>query len=157
MRKQVYLETTIVSYLTARHGRDLIRAARLEITREWWHERKGDFDIYISQFVLDEAAQGDREAAAERLKLLEGLPLLEANDPVVDLGEALTGKGVLPAKAATDALHIAVATVHEMDILLTWNCKHLANAEMLVGVVRLLRDQGYETPIVCTPDELMGV
>ena len=157
MRKQVYLETTVVSYLTARSGRDLIRAARLEITREWWKERRGDFDLYISQFVLDEAGQGDREAAGERLKLLEGLPLLEVNDPVVELGEALIEKGVLPAKAVTDALHIAVAVVHEMDILLTWNCRHLANAEMLVGVGRLVRAQGYEAPIICTPDELMGV
>jgi len=154
--KRVYLETTIMSYLTARPGRDLIRAARQEVTRLWWAERSPDFDLYISQFVLDEAGEGDEDAARRRLLLLEGLPLLETTEQVVALGQALVQQDIMPQRAATDALHVAVATVHGMDVLLTWNCRHLANAELLGDIARLIRSRGYEPPVICTPDELMG-
>jgi len=154
--KRVYLETTIMSYLTARPGRDLIRAARQEVTRLWWDERSPDFDLYISQFVLDEAGEGDEDAARRRLLLLEELPLLETTEQVVALGQAFVQQDIMPQRAATDALHVAVATVHGMDVLLTWNCRHLANAELLGDIARLIRSKGYEPPVICTPDELMG-
>ena len=156
MRKQVYLETTIVSYLTARPSRDLIRAARQQLTRDWWQYRRGDFDLHISQFVLDEAGDGDPDAARRRLEFLEGLPLLETNEQAIELAEALTSEGALPDQAATDALHIAMATVHSIDVLLTWNCRHLANAELLGDVSRLLWAKGFSPPIICTPEELLG-
>ncbi len=156
MPKRVYLETTIMSYLTARPGRDLIRAARQEVTRLWWDERSPDFDLYISQFVLDEAGEGDEDAARRRLLLLEELPLLETTEQVVALGQAFVQQDIMPQRAATDALHVAVATVHGMDVLLTWNCRHLANAELLGDIARLIRSKGYEPPVICTPDELMG-
>jgi hypothetical protein len=106
--------------------------------------------------VLDEASDGDPAAAAQRLKLLHGLPLLPLTDEVRDVATGLLDAGVLPQKAQADGVHIAVATVHEMDVLLTWNCRHLANAVILGAIGRHLRDRGYEAPIICTPDELMG-
>jgi len=156
MKKRVYLETTIVSYLTARPSRDLIQVARQELTREWWEERRDDFDLYISQFVVDEAGSGDAVAAEKRLRILDNLQQLAVTDEAIALGEMLIREGALPEKAATDGLHRALATVHEMDVLLTWNCRHLANAEILGVVNRLIRSRGFESPIICTPDELMG-
>ena len=156
MRKRVYIETTIVSYLTAKPSRDLIRMAHQEITREWWEGQRARHDLCVSQFVLDEAGDGDAEAAEERIKALEGLPLLAVTDEVRELAKALVKQGLLPKTAATDALHLALVIVHEVDILLTWNCRHLANAVMLRDAGRLVRMKGYEMPIVCTPEELMG-
>ncbi len=156
MKKRVYIETSIVSYLSARPSRDLIQAARQQITVDWWEDRRREFVLFVSQYVLDEAGDGDADAARRRLNLLDGLPLLETTGEAVELGEALIAEGAVPNKAVTDALHIAVATVHEMDILLTWNCQHLANAEILGAVSRIVRSKGYEPPVICTPDELMG-
>lgn len=156
MKKQVYVETSVVSYLTARQSRDLVRAARQEVTLEWWDRRRKEFDLYISALVLQEAGQGDREAARKRLEALDGLPLLKLTDEAVVLAEALLKEGPLPAKAADDAIHLALATVSEMDFLLTWNCRHLANAELSGPAARFLRAKGYEPPVVCTPEELMG-
>jgi hypothetical protein len=156
MKKRIYIETTVVSYLTARPGRDLIRAARSEITRQWWSVERQRFLLYISPFVIDEAAKGDAEAARLRLQALEGLPLLEPDDEVIKLAEDLIRQRVLPRRAATDAIHIALATVHKMDILLTWNCRHLANAETLGDVGKLIWSQGYIPPVICTPEELTG-
>ena len=156
MKKRVYIETSIASYLTARPSRDLIQAARQQITTDWWEDRRSEFELFVSQYVLDEAGEGDLAAARRRLELLSGLPVLRTAEEATDLAEALLADGVLPRKAATDALHIAVLTVHELNILLTWNCKHLANAEILGEVGRNLRSRGYEPPVICTPDELMG-
>jgi predicted nucleic acid-binding protein len=156
MKKSVYLETTISSYLASRPSRDLILAAHQAITREWWERRREDFDLYVSQYVVDEAGDGDSEAAARRLRALEGIPVLETTAAVVSLGEALVRARVVARRAAIDALHLAVASVHGMDILLTWNCKHLANAERVPEILRVIRAHGHEPPIICTPEELMG-
>ena len=156
VKQRVYLETTIVSYLTARPSRDLVLAAHQEVTRQWWEEQRGQFRLFVSQFVLDEAGDGDPMAAAERLKLLDGFPLLPLTDEVRDVATGLLDAGILPPKAQADAVHIAAATVHEMDVLLTWNCRHLANGVLLGSIGRHLRSEGYEVPIICTPDELIG-
>jgi hypothetical protein len=156
VKKRVYLETSIASYLAARPSRDLIQAARQQITSDWWEDRRNEFDLFISQYVLDEAGDGDVVAARRRLEVLDGLSLLETTEEAIDLAEVLISEKAVPSKAATDALHIAVATVHEMNVLLTWNCKHLANAEMLGEVSRVIRSREYEPPVICTPDELMG-
>ncbi len=152
----VYLETSIPSYLKARPSRDLVIAARQQTTRDWWDFRRGDFALHISQLVLDEAGEGDREAAAERLEAVRGIPILDVSEPAVGLAETLLQAGVFPEKAARDALHLAVASAHGMDILLTWNCTHLANAEIMGTLADAILSEGYEPPIICTPDELMG-
>jgi PIN domain-containing protein len=156
MQQAVYIETTIVSYLTARPSGDLITAAHQQITQEWWTRRRADFELFVSQFVIQEARMGDVEMAQKRLEELQALALLEVNEKVEDLAQALIADGALPAKAAIDALHIAVATVHGMDYLLTWNCKHIANAELQLKVAAVCRGRGFEPPIICTPEELLG-
>jgi hypothetical protein len=154
--RSVYLETTIISYLVARPSQSVRLAAHQEITREWWAKRRVEFDLFISQVVFDEAAGGERAKAEERLALLAGLPLLDVDEEAAYLARSLTTRGPMPLKAERDALHVAVAAVHEMDFLLTWNCKHLANAEMAERVDCIILRHGYKPPRICTPEELMG-
>ena len=157
MNPKLYLETTVPSYLTAWSSRDLIRAGHQQITKEWWQTRRDHFDVYVSQFVLDEAAGGDAEAARERLAAIKDFPLHDITEEVDDLATALLTSLTLPAKAATDAAHIAIAAVHSMHFLLTWNCTHIANAEMSVAIENACRERGFSCPVICTPEELMGV
>jgi len=156
MRPRIYIETTIVSYLTARRSRDLVVAAHQQITEDWWALRRADFDLFVSQSVLSEAAAGDPVAARLRLEAIELLDLLDITDEVEELAERLVASKIVPNKAAEDALHIAVATVHHMDYLLTWNCRHIANAEIRQRLISSVSDQGYMLPIICTPEELSG-
>jgi len=155
-RPTIYIETTIVSYLKARPTTDVIRQGHQELTRQWWRERGPDFELFTSQFVLDEAAAGDPTAAAERLEVLADLDLLVIPDEVEPLAERLLRAGALPAKARVDALHVAVATVNGMQFLLTWNCKHLANAMLRRTIEGVCRTAGYEPPAIGTPLDLMG-
>lgn len=156
MKKRVYIETSIVSYLTARPTRDLIRMAHQQITLEWWEQYRHEFSLHVSQLVLDEAARGDPDAARRRSTVIRALPLLPLTDEAIALAERLVGSGLIDEKAAMDALHLGVATTHGMDFLLTWNCRHLANARMLTEIGRFVRTMEYELPFVCTPEELMG-
>lgn len=156
MKPRLYLETTIPSYLTAWPSRDVVMAGHQQVTREWWERRRGDFTIYISTFVLDEAGDGDPSAAERRLETLEGLPLLAATSEALGLADRLLRECRLPSRAATDAVHIAIATMHGMDYLLTWNCAHLANAEIIPKVRAVCENAGYVCPMICTPEELMG-
>jgi predicted nucleic acid-binding protein len=153
MSPKAYLETSVVSYLTARPSRDLVRAAHQQVTREWWASR-GDFSLFISQFVLDEAAAGDVDAAAQRLEALRDATILDITEEAIRLASNLVVGGGLPTKARVDALHVAIAAVHGMDFLLTWNCKHIANAATRTRIEDLCRADGFEPPIICTPLEL---
>lgn len=108
-------------------------AGNQELTREWWGGRRDDFDLYISQFVLDEDGIGDVTAARRRMDILSGIKELEINKDAESLAGKLVRDGVVPQKAATDAAHIAVAAVNQMDYLLTWNGKHIANCGRSAG------------------------
>ena len=156
VKPRLYLKTTVPSYLTAWPSRDLIRAGHQQITREWWAHRRSDFEIFVSQLVIDEAGAGDAVAARERLAVLADVALLDLTGEVDALASALVTSLALPAKAATDAAHIALAAVHGMHFLLTWNCAHIANAEMAVAIESGCRDHGFVAPVICTPEELMG-
>jgi predicted nucleic acid-binding protein len=156
MSETVYIETSIIGYLTARTSNNLILMANIEATREWWDTRREQFELYISQTVLDEAARGDAEIAKRRLEILSDFPLLEVNEAVQDLAAQFLTKSNLPPKAADDAIHIAVATIYSLDYLLTWNCKHIANAQIQKKLVQISLDAGYELPTICTPYEFMG-
>jgi hypothetical protein len=156
MAQRVYLETTIPSYLTAWPSRDLIIAGHQQLTKEWWRTRRTEFELYISQFVIDEAGAGDAEAAGERLVILSPLPLLDISEAVLELASAILQAGVIPPKAARDAAHIAVAAVHNIDFLLTWNCAHIANAQVIKKVQAICTRGGFPCPLICTPEELMG-
>ena len=155
-RAAVYIETSIVSYLTARPSRDLLVAAHQQLTVAWWEQQRSHNDLFTSQVVLTEARAGDPEAAQRRLAVLERLPLLDVTDMAITLAAALVSGQVLPAQAAQDALHIAVTCVHGVEYLLTWNCAHLANARLRSRIEQVCRDAGYIPPIICTPEELEG-
>ncbi len=153
---KVYLETTIASYLTAHTSRNLVVAAHQELTLEWWNQHRHRFDVFVSALVLEEAASGDPEMAARRLVELRGIPVLGLDEDARALAKRFLDSGLLPTKAVGDAIHVALATLHGMDYLLTWNCRHIANAEIVRGLVRLCAEAGYELPALCTPEQLMG-
>jgi len=156
MSEAVYIETSILGYLTARSSRDLVVAANIEITREWWDTRRSYFQLYSSQAVIKETSQGDVQIASQRLEIIRDSVLLDLNQSVLDLAEQFLKRSSLPAKADIDAVHIAAATVHGMDYLLTWNCKHIANAQIQRKLAEISLNFGYELPILCTPYELLG-
>jgi len=156
MKAKLYLETTIPSYYVARPSRDLVLSAHQKLTRRWWKERFRDFEVFISDVVLDEISRGEPAMIAKRVKLVKELPLLAATDEARRLAEALIKSGPLPVKAARDAAHIALSAVHGMHFLLTWNCRHIANAEMLRHIERVCGRYGFNCPVVCTPDEMLG-
>jgi len=154
MRQTLYLETTIPSYVTSRPSRDLIIAGHQQVTKEWWEKRRDAFQIYISQLVIDEAGAGDPGAAQERMQVIKDFSVLDITPEVGLLASGILASGILPRKAATDAAHIAIAAVHGMDFLLTWNCVHIANATIAKAVANTCRQRGFECPVICTPEEL---
>ena len=156
VKETVYIETSIIGYLTARSSNNLILMANVEMTHEWWDTRSVHFNLYISQTVLDEVARGNKEQASKRIEIIQDFPLLEVNEAVQELAIQFLSKSNLPPKAADDALHIAVATVYGLDYLLTWNCKHIANAQIQKKLAQISLDAGFELPTICTPYELMG-
>jgi len=156
-RKSVYIETSIVSYLTARPSNNLLAAAWQGVTVDWWDARRNQFDLFISATVIEEASQGDSRAAARRLEALAGIPLLPITGAVATLSKLLINEGGVPRKALEDALHIAVSSIHGIDYLLTWNCRHIDNAETKPLIRKICATHGYSCPEICTPQELMGV
>lgn len=156
MKPRVYLETTVISYLAARPSRDLVVAAHQQVTREWWDGRKEQFELFVSPLVIREVSAGDQEAARQRLALVARLPQLALNEEVRNLAGALLNRGAVPRGAEEDAFHIAIAAAHGMDYLLTWNCRHIANAEVEQLISGVCAAAGLECPVICTPEELMG-
>jgi hypothetical protein len=152
---RLYLETTIPSCLTAWPSGNVVIAGHQETTREWWATCQERFELHVSQFVLDEAGAGDPEAARLRLEVLRGLPELPATEAALTLAGALLAEGAVPEKARTDAAHIAVAAVHGMDFLVTWNCRHIANAEMEPRIREVCVRHGWRYPKICTPEQLL--
>src|SRR5947209_3041660 len=154
--ESVYLETSFISYLVARPSRDLLVAAHQQVTHEWWANRRSEFECTVSQVVIDEASGGDSAEAQKRLDIIAGLPELEITEDAAALAGAIMASGVLPPHVARDAAHVAVAAVHAVDYLLTWNCKHLANAQISRRIALVCEKAGHRVPIICTPEELMG-
>lgn len=156
MRKLVYVETSIVSYLTARPSRDLRAAAWQQITTQWWEQERGKYDLCVSALVAAEASQGSPEAAQRRLQFLADLLELPIDDEVEEFAAKLMAGGGVPAAAEGDALHIAIAAVNETDYLLTWNCRHIDNAVTKPIIRSLCAVAGYTCPEICTPLELLS-
>jgi len=155
MKTKIYIETSVISYLTSRPSRDIIIAAHQQITEEWWRTRRHLFNLYASQLVSREASAGDKEQAQKRLNALEKVELLEITENALSLSAILIKKGVIPREAPEDALHISIAVVNGIDFLLTWNCKHIANAKMRSKIEQVCLSCGYGPIIICTPEELM--
>jgi len=155
VKRRVYVETTIVSYLASRPSRDVIVAGRQQVTHRWWEVRRPSFDVVISQVVLDEISAGDPEAARRRLEVIAGLPLLDVTPEAAELAVRLIERVPLPSQASVDATHVAVAACHHVDFVMTWNVAHIANAVLRRRVEAVCRTVGFDAPILCTPDELM--
>ena len=156
MLPKVYIETTIPSYLTSRPSRDIIIAGHQQVTHDWWSKRRNDFELYISEIVIRECQAGDPVMARKRLDLLAEIPLLEILPDVDLIANQLITIGPIPKKAETDAAHIAIAATNGIDYLLTWNCRHIANAEMQEQIREICRQAGFRMPVICTPEELLG-
>lgn len=154
MKPKVYIETTIISYLAAWPSRDLVMAAHQQITREWWESRRTGFELFVSQLVIEEAGRGDVDAAARRLEAVRGIPLLAEGSEIAPFAKLLVSQGILPSVAMADAVHIATASMNGMDYLLTWNCRHIANARTRDRIEEACRNEGIGAPIICTPEEL---
>jgi predicted nucleic acid-binding protein len=157
VKAKVYIETTVISYLTARPNRDVVIAGHQKITHDWWQTCRERFELVASQLVVREASAGDSRAAQKRLERLATLTLLEVTEEAVTLAQELLTTGAVPEKAAEDALHLAIAVTNGVEYLLTWNCKHLANATLRTKIEDACRSAGYEPAIICTPEELLEV
>ncbi len=155
MKRKVYIETSVISYLTARPSKTILGAAHQQLTQSWW-ERRFEYDLLVSQSVWQECAAGDPDAARRRMAALEELDVLAVTEEMIGLAEALIAQRLIPAKAIEDALHIAIATLHHVDFLLTWNCRHIANPVIQEGIAEYLEQRGLFLPIICTPEELLG-
>ena len=155
MKPRLYLETTIPSYLVARRSRDLRLAADQETTQQWWEAERQGFSIFISTTVLKEIQRGDPTQAAARAAWLAGVPLLDDLPEASELAKRLLRDEIIPAVAADDATHLALAAAHQMDFLLTWNCKHINNHHIRTRIQRACEAVGLACPDICTPAELM--
>jgi predicted nucleic acid-binding protein len=154
MKQSVYIETTVVSYLTAWSSRDIIRAAHQRITHDWWHTQPNRFELFTSELVVLEASAGDPTAAKPRLEVLAGLRIADSSDAADALASALLLASALPPKSARDALHVAVAATNGIDYLLTWNCTHLAKAQMRDRIEQTCAAAGFRPPVIATPEQL---
>ncbi len=155
MKPRLYLETTIPSYLVARRSRDAIMHGQQASTRKWWEHRRVDYEVFVSEFVDIEVGRGDAEMAVARAAAIQGLPRLTATEVVRELAAEILRTGLIPAKAALDASHIAVASVHQMDILLTWNCTHIHNVVISRQIEHICARAGWPCPAICTPFDLL--
>ena len=153
-KKKVYVETSVVSNLTARRSYNLIDAARQAATQTWWDTMRCEFDLFVSLLVIDEASKGDSEASRKRLEALKEMSVVTITREMEVLAERLLEATAVPRSSYEDAVHIAAATVGKMDYLLTWNCKHIANAVTMPKIFKVCNDSGYQCPIICTPEQL---
>lgn len=152
----VYVETSIISYLRQKPSTQVVLAARQLLTDQWWNDERRNYQLVASQFVIDEASAGDPTLAAERLQLLAGIPLLPLDPVIADIADEIMSRAILPEKARTDALHIATVAHHRIQYLLTWNCRHIANARILPRIHDVLIDLLIPVPVICTPEEMVG-
>ena len=155
-KKKVYVETSVISNLTARPSRDIIKNARQLATQDWWGSASDRFELYVSSLVEREAAKGDEEAAAKRIGALQGIPRLLITDEMLVLAEKLLDATAVPRTSFDDAVHIAVASVSGMEFLLSWNCKHIANPVTKPLIRKTLEGLGFNYPEICTPLDMKG-
>jgi len=156
MKPVVYVESSVISYLVARPSRDVVAAGRQAVTVDWWENESARFELRVSVLVEDEVSRGDPSAAERRLGVIAEIPILAATEHARDLAARLIDENVVPAGSEDDALHIAIASTQGTDYLLTWNFKHINNAETKKAVARVVESFGYVCPILCSPEELGG-
>ncbi|MCX6146884.1 MAG: type II toxin-antitoxin system VapC family toxin [Candidatus Kapabacteria bacterium] len=156
-KQKVYIETSVISYLTSRPSRDIIVSSHQQITNQWWKKSKSKFNNYISEFVIDEISKGDKSASEIRLASVKNIQLLEYDDDIVEIAINYANLLSIPEKARLDAFHLAISVYYEIDFLLSWNCKHIANAVVMSKLRDYNKTKNLFTPILCTPLELLEV
>ncbi len=154
MKKRVYIETSVISYLVARDSRDVVSLAKQQLTRDWWKNESQHYELFVSQWVVDEIKRGDSEASRLRMVVVEDMISLQLTRIIIDLAHALLRSKIIPSSAELDAFHVATAAVNEMDYLLTWNCKHINNARTLGRMAEVITQSGYNPPAISTPESL---
>ena len=152
----VYIETSVISYLMQRPSSQVVMAAHQFQTQRWWNDERTSYELVVSQYVIDEASAGDHSLAADRLRILNGIAVLPPHPQIPRIANEIMSRAILPPKAQVDALHIACVAHHRIQYLLTWNCRHIANAKILPRIYNLLNDFGIPISIICTPEELLG-
>ena len=152
--EKVYVESSVISYITARPSRDLVVSARQAITNEWREQKRKKYDVYISELVIEEIASGDKEAAQKRLDAVKAIPNLEITETAKELASLLISSGAVPDNSPEDALHIGLAAAQGVEYLLTWNFKHINNATKRADITQLIESQGFLSPVLCSPEEL---
>ena len=156
MNKSVYIESSVISYLTARPSRDLVIAGHQALTAEWWNERRLRYDVYVSPLVVEEISAGDASAAEERLRVIADIPSVTIAAEAESLASALLDANAVPANSGRDALHVAIAATQGIDYLIMWNFRHINNASTRTMVVNVVSDFGLVCPVLCSSEELMG-
>ena len=157
MKPTVYIETTVIGYLTSWPRTDVTVAGHQSTTREWWRGAPDRFHLIASQLVVQECAAGDQQAAQDRMVALKNLSLVPTTSEAEQLAEALIAGHAVPESHPEDALHIALAAAHGIQYLVTWNFRHIANAAVRLAIEQVCRRAGYEPPVICTPEELMEI
>jgi hypothetical protein len=156
LKPVVYIETSVISYLASRPSRDVVIAGRQAISQDWWENQSQRFELRISALVEEEASGGDSFAAARRASIIKDIPALAISDLAIALAETLIERRALPEGSEDDALHIAIAATQGADFLLTWNFKHINNAETKQLIADVVDSCGYVCPLLCSPEELGG-
>ena len=150
----VYIESSVISYITAKPSRDVVVSARQTLSIEWWENKRNQYEVYISELVLEEIASGDSSAAQKRLNIVKNITTLEATLEAKELASLLISEGAVPENSPEDALHIGLAAAQGADYLLTWNFKHINNASTRTKIVKIIEKKGFVCPILCSPEEL---
>lgn len=156
-KETVYLETSVISYYTAKASRDVIVLAHQQITKEWWDSYHEHYRFYISEIVKEEVSRGDPTASSIRLDFIRNIPHLMLTQEIERIAEMYITELNIPKDSIRDALHISTACFHKVDYLVTWNCAHIANAHMIKKLYRVNKELGLYTPVICTPEELIEV
>ena len=156
MYKRIYVETSVISYLAARASNDRVKAVRQQQSLALW-QAQDQFELIVSDTVIEEAVIGDASAVAERMKFCEQVPVLTVPPLAIALANRLIDEGVMPLKARTDALHIAVAAMHDVDFIASWNFRHIAGAVPRRKIEFALQEWGFASPIIATPEEILEI
>ena len=154
-KPKVYLESSVISFYANRRSKDLVVAAYQEISVDWWENELHKYQPYVSQFVVEEISRGDSRAAQNRMDAIKTFPLLELPEEVFDLAQRYLKEIQIPRKAQLDAFHISAAVVNGMGYILSWNFHHIANVFVKQKIQRINESLVVETPIICTPEELI--
>lgn len=157
MKPTVYIESSVISYLAARPSRDVVVAARQAVTRDWWDNHRGRFELRVSQLVENEIRAGDRGAAERRMAFVLDIPRLDISDEARSVARGLISRGAVPPGSAEDALHIGISAAQGVNYLLTWNFRHINNVETALAVRGVVEQCGYRCPLLCSPEQLEGL